>query len=43
MCEALANSTHAAVLAKYNLTAARLPLLSLNVTEPKRPFRCVLC
>jgi len=42
-CEPLARSTHAAVLAKYNLTADRLPLLSLNVTEPMRPFQCVAC
>ena len=39
LCEGLARKTHAAALAKYQLTAAKLPLLLLNQSEPRRPFR----
>lgn len=43
-CERFARTTYEALLAKYpKVTSKQLPLLSLNVSDPKSPFSCVKC
>ena len=42
-CEPKARKVHADFLAKFKVSAAQVPLLSLNVSDAKLPFSCAAC